>query len=77
LAGGSRSLEADAEFAGSLAGRRVAFLIRRASKEWGRAQGSVPHPRHFDRVTGELTRELDKVLCDKNGDLAAAGSLHL
>ncbi len=77
LAGESRSQEVDAEFAGNLAGRKVAFLMRRASKEWGRAQGSVPNLRYLDRVTGELSRELDKVLCDKNGDLAAGGSLHL
>jgi hypothetical protein len=70
-----RSFEVDAEIAGNFAGRKVAALIQRASKDWQRVRAGRRSPRSFSEVSEELSTELDKVLCDKSGALAAHASL--
>jgi hypothetical protein len=70
-----RSFEVDAEIAGNFAGRKVAALIQRASKDWQRVRTGRRSPRSFSEVSEELSTELDKVLCDKSGALAAHASL--
>jgi hypothetical protein len=72
-----RSFEVDAEIAGNFAGRKVAALIQRASKDWQRVQTGRRSPRSFYEVSEGLSTELDKVLCDKSGALAAHASLDL
>ncbi len=72
-----RSFEVDAEIAGNLAGRKVAALIQRASKEWQRVRTGPHSWRSFSQVSEELSTELDTVLCDKGGALAAHPSLDL
>ncbi len=72
-----RSFEVDAELAGNFAGRKVAALIHRASKDWQRLQTGRHGQRSLSQVSEELSAELSNVLCDKSAALGGHGSLSL